>query len=62
MQYLFDHRGNRYQDWISGISTVSLGHSHPALIAAIQKQHAKLVHTSSIMVNDVQAKYAKMLC
>lgn len=35
MQYLFDHKGNRYQDWISGISTVSIGHSHPALVKAV---------------------------
>lgn len=38
-QYLFDHKGKRYQDWISGISTVAIGHSHPDLIAAIQKQN-----------------------
>lgn len=39
LQYLFDHKGNRYQDWISGISTVSVGHSHPQLIKAIQSQN-----------------------
>lgn len=39
MQYLFDHKGNRYQDWIGGISTLSVGHSHPKLIKAIQDQN-----------------------
>ena len=29
MQYLYDHTGKIYQDWISGICTVSVGHSHP---------------------------------
>lgn len=38
MQYLFDHKGNRYQDWFSGISTVSIGHSHPKLVAAMKDQ------------------------
>lgn len=62
MQYLFDHKGNRYQDWISGISTVSIGHSHPALVAAITEQSKKLVHVSQINLSNVQAKYANMLC
>lgn len=62
MQYLFDHKGNRYQDWISGISTVSIGHSHPALVSAITDQSKKLVHTSQINLSNVQAEYCKMLC
>lgn len=62
MQYLFDHKGNRYQDWISGISTVSIGHSHPALVNAITDQHKKLGHISQVNLSNVQAEYAKMLC
>lgn len=62
MQYLFDHKGNRYQDWISGISTVSIGHSHPALVAAVTEQARTLGHISQINVSNVQAVYAKMLC
>lgn len=38
MQYLYDHTGKRYQDWISGISTVSVGHSHPRVVQAIIEQ------------------------
>lgn len=62
MQYLFDHKGNRYQDWISGISTVSIGHSHPALVAAVTEQSKTLGHISQINLSNVQAVYAKMLC
>lgn len=29
MQWLFDHEGNRYLDFFSGIVTVSVGHCHP---------------------------------
>lgn len=61
-QYLFDYKGQRYQDWISGISTVSVGHSHPDLVKAITEQHSKLVHVSQAMLSNVQAQYAKMLC
>jgi len=62
MQYLYDHKGNRYQDWISGISTVSVGHSHPRVISAIQEQFSQLMHISQIMLSNVQAQYAKQLC
>lgn len=62
MQYLFDHKGNRYQDWISGISTVSIGHSHPALVQAVTEQAHTLGHISQIFLGNVQSVYAKMLC
>lgn len=29
MEWLFDHEGNRYLDFFSGIVTVSVGHCHP---------------------------------
>lgn len=38
MQYLFDHKGQRYLDLIGGICTISVGHSHPRIVEAIQKQ------------------------
>jgi len=42
--YLFDHDGNRFLDFTSGIGVTSTGHSHPAVVAAIQEQAAKLIH------------------
>lgn len=62
MQYLYDHTGKRYQDWFSGISTVSIGHSHPKVVEAIKDQSAKLVHVSQVNLTDVQSQYAKRLC
>jgi 4-aminobutyrate aminotransferase-like enzyme len=35
LQYLYDHEGKRYIDLCSGISTVSCGHSHPAITKII---------------------------
>ncbi len=61
-QYLFDHQGNTYIDLISGISTVALGHSHPAITKAVQEQVAKLTHTSPIYLSEWQAEYSKRLC
>ena len=34
-QYLFDETGRRYLDAFGGIVTVSVGHSHPKLVKAV---------------------------
>lgn len=60
-QYLFDYKGNRYLDLIAGISTVCLGHCHPAITKVIQDQADKLIHTSPIYMGESQTKYAKAL-
>jgi acetylornithine/succinyldiaminopimelate/putrescine aminotransferase len=43
--YLYDKEGKSYIDLIAGISVSSLGHSHPQIIAAIQKQTNQYLHT-----------------
>jgi len=43
--YLYDKEGKSYIDLIAGISVSSLGHSHPKIIAAIQKQTNQYLHT-----------------
>lgn len=37
--------GREYLDCISGISVASLGHSHPRIVEAVQKQAASYMHT-----------------
>ena len=43
--YLIDTDGKRYLDFIAGISVSSLGHSHPAVVKAVQDQAATFMHT-----------------
>ncbi len=50
-QYLFDHKGTRYLDLIAGISTVSIGHAHPAITKIIADQSDKLSHTTPIYLS-----------
>jgi acetylornithine/succinyldiaminopimelate/putrescine aminotransferase len=38
MQWLWDQEGKRYLDMFAGIVTVSVGHCHPRVTAALQKQ------------------------
>ncbi|MFB0612982.1 aspartate aminotransferase family protein [Aurantiacibacter poecillastricola] len=46
--HLIDEDGTRYLDFAAGIAVNLLGHSHPALIGAIQRQAAKLMHVSNL--------------
>ena len=45
--YLWDSRGQRYLDFLSGIGVNALGHNHPAIQAAIRRQASRLIHVSN---------------
>ncbi|HEY7589959.1 MAG TPA: aminotransferase class III-fold pyridoxal phosphate-dependent enzyme [Candidatus Limnocylindrales bacterium] len=42
-----DIDGNLFLDFAAGIAVTSTGHSHPAVVAAIQRQAAELIHFSA---------------
>lgn len=42
-----DEQGNKYLDFIAGIGVCCLGHCHPAVVDAVQKQAARLMHVSN---------------
>jgi 4-aminobutyrate aminotransferase len=42
--YIWDINGERYADFTSGIAVVNTGHCHPRVVAAIQRQDAKIIH------------------
>ncbi len=43
--YLYDPKGKAYLDLISGIGVSGLGHCHPLIVEAIQKQSERYLHT-----------------
>ncbi len=59
--YLFDERGRRYLDFVSGIAVCSLGHSHPKLVEAICSQARNLIHVSNLFENPWQEELARRL-
>ncbi|XP_072807298.1 alanine--glyoxylate aminotransferase 2, mitochondrial isoform X3 [Vicugna pacos] len=61
MEWLFDYEGNRYLDFFSGIVTVSVGHCHPKVNAAAQKQIGRLWHTSTVFFHPPIHEYAEKL-
>ena len=61
MQYLYDETGRRYLDGFGGIVTVSVGHCHPTIVAAVNRQNEILQHTTTIYLNPCIAEYARDL-
>lgn len=58
---VWDADGNEYLDFLAGIAVCCLGHSHPAVIEAITKQAAEIIHTSNLYLIPNQAKLARYL-
>lgn len=46
--WVWDPEGKKYLDFVTGLAVNSLGHSHPAIVHAIQEQAQTLLHTSNI--------------
>ncbi len=60
--WLWDERGNRYLDALSGIAVCNLGHAHPAVARAVCEQAATLVHVSNLYRIGPQETLAERLC
>src|SRR6478672_9606692 len=61
MQWLFDETGRRYLDMFAGIVTVSCGHCHPKIVAAIENQTETLQHATTIYLHPNFPLLAKKL-
>lgn len=48
---VWDAEGREYLDCIAGIATCALGHCHPALVEAIERQARELWHVSNLFYN-----------
>jgi acetylornithine aminotransferase len=53
--------GRRYLDFAAGIAVVSLGHRHPAPLAAAHAQLDKLWHASNLFATEPAAELASVL-
>jgi len=58
---LWDTDGKEYLDFVAGIATCTLGHAHPALIAAVTEQIKKLHHVSNLYYIPEQGALAEWL-
>jgi acetylornithine aminotransferase len=58
---VWDLEGREYLDFVGGIAVNVLGHGHPDLVHAIQRQAAQLIHTSNLYYTEPQVKLAQVL-
>jgi len=58
---LWDADGRRYLDFLSGLAVTSLGHSHPAVAAALAAQAQTLLHTSNLFATPPAAEVARTI-
>jgi acetylornithine aminotransferase len=56
-----DAEGRQYLDLVAGIAVSALGHSHPAIVAAVSDQVRRIAHTSNLYVNPVAVRLAERL-
>ena len=59
--HLWDADGRRYLDFLAGIAVDSLGHAHPAFVAAVTAQAATLAHVSNYFATPPQLALAARL-
>lgn len=46
--HLYDAEGAEYLDFLCGLGVTSLGHCHPQIVEAIERQSRELIHTSNL--------------
>ncbi len=58
---VYDAEGREYLDFVGGIAVNALGHGHPDLVTAIEKQARHLIHTSNLYYSQRQVQLAQQL-
>lgn len=56
-----DVEGREYLDFLGGIAVSAIGHTHPALVDAIARQAATLIHTSNLAMHPRAIELAERL-
>ncbi len=59
--HVFDDKGRKYLDFLSGIGVNALGYNHPVISKTIARQAKLLVHTSNLFYHEYQARLAAAL-
>lgn len=60
-RHVIDAEGNRYLDFFGGILTTMSGYRIPEVVAAIQEQAARMLHTSTLYLIESQIELAERI-
>jgi acetylornithine/N-succinyldiaminopimelate aminotransferase len=58
---VWDEEGKEYLDFGAGIAVSTLGHAHPRMIEALDRQARELIHTSNLYFTRPQGELARRL-
>jgi predicted acetylornithine/succinylornithine family transaminase len=58
---LWDDEGHEYLDFQTGLAVNSLGHCHPAVVAAIREQAERLIHVGNLFYTEPGLRLARRL-
>jgi predicted acetylornithine/succinylornithine family transaminase len=58
---VWDSEGKEFLDFVGGIAVNCLGHCHPRVVIAIQKQAQRLLHVSNLYHIEPQIRLARLL-
>jgi acetylornithine aminotransferase len=59
--YVYAKDGKRYMDFFGGLAVNAIGHCHPRVIAAIEKQIHRYIHLSNYFLQEPQVELAERL-
>jgi len=59
--YVTDDEGRRYLDFFAGIAVLVAGHNHPKVNASVRDQLDRIVHTSTLYLNEPMLDLAEKL-
>jgi 4-aminobutyrate aminotransferase len=60
-RHVWDAEGNRYLDFFGGILTTMTGHAVPEVVEAVQRQAARMVHSSTLYLIEQQIELAERI-
>jgi acetylornithine/N-succinyldiaminopimelate aminotransferase len=58
---VWDQDGKEYVDFAGGIAVSAVGHTHPAVVAALNEQANRLWHVANVLTNEPALRLARKL-
>ncbi len=59
--HVWDEDGREYVDCVAGVGVANVGHCHPAVVAAIREQAARLITCNELFYNDARSRCLERL-
>ncbi len=61
LAWVWDDSGAKFLDLLGGVAVNALGHAHPAVVRAVERQARRIIHTSNLYLIEPQIRLAELL-